>query len=198
MLQAWANRTRHWPPSDIVEKVVAMGAFVTPIGFKGSKHIHVEWRICFNTGETELVNNLNDTQIKLYMLLKLIAKDILKPKMKEITSYTMKNIVLWLAENNKSSLFHSESLFHWLHEGLDILRTAISTRQLPYYMIPERNLMATSEMSNEQKLLWGRNIKDIIEECPRILLRLDKFRKAVIGYPEPLLWYSKMRTELEM
>ncbi|KAH3864960.1 hypothetical protein DPMN_027993 [Dreissena polymorpha] len=45
MLQAWANRTRHWPPSNIVEKVVAMGAFVTPIGFKGSKHIHVEWRI---------------------------------------------------------------------------------------------------------------------------------------------------------
>ncbi|KAH3694399.1 hypothetical protein DPMN_081839 [Dreissena polymorpha] len=198
MLQAWANRTRHWPPSDIVEKVVAMGAFVTPIGFKGSKHIHVEWRICFNTGETELVNSLNDTHIKLYMLLKMIAKDILKPKMKEITSYTMKNIVLWLAKNNKSSLFHSESLFHWLHEGLDILRTAISTRQLPYYMIPERNLMATSGLSNEQQLLWGRTIKDMMEEGPRILLRLDKFRKAVIGYPEPLLWYSKMRTELEM
>ncbi|KAH3864959.1 hypothetical protein DPMN_027992 [Dreissena polymorpha] len=128
----------------------------------------------------------------------MIAKDILKPKMKEITSYTMKNIVLWLAENNKSSLFHSESLFHWLHEGLDILRTAISTKQLPYYMIPERNLMATTELSNEQQFLWGRTIKDMMEEGPRILLRLDKFRKAVIGYPEPLLWYSKMRTELEM
>ncbi|XP_052263834.1 uncharacterized protein LOC127866978 isoform X2 [Dreissena polymorpha] len=198
ILQTWANRTRHWPPSDIVEKVVAMGAFVTPIGFKRSEHNHVEWRICFNTGETELVNNLNDTQIKLYMLLKMIAKDILKPQKKEITSYTMKNIVLWLAENNKSSLFHSGSLFYWLHEGLDILRTAISTRQLPYYMIPKRNLMATSELNNEQQLLWGRTIQDMIEEGPRILLRLDKFRKAVIGYPEPLLWYSKMRTELEM
>ncbi|XP_052268139.1 uncharacterized protein LOC127869531 isoform X2 [Dreissena polymorpha] len=198
ILQTWANRTRHWPPSDIVEKVVAMGAFVTPIGFKRSEHNHVEWRICFNTGETELVNNLNDTQIKLYVLLKMIAKDILKPQKKEITSYTMKNIVLWLAENNQSSFFHSGSLFHWLHEGLDILRTAISTRQLPYYMIPERNLLAESELNTDQQLLWVRTIKDMIEEGPRILLRLNKFRQAIIGYPEPLLWYSKMRTEIEM
>ncbi|KAH3875993.1 hypothetical protein DPMN_039273 [Dreissena polymorpha] len=198
ILQTWANRTRHWPPSDIVEKVVAMGAFVTPIGFKRSEHNHVEWRICFNTGETELVNNLNDTQIKLYVLLKMIAKDILKPQKKEITSYTMKNIVLWLAENNQSSFFYSGSLFHWLHEGLDILRTAISTNQLPYYMIPERNLLAESELNTDQQLLWVRTIKDMIEEGPRILLRLNKFRQAIIGYPEPLLWYSKMRTEIEM
>ncbi|KAH3864947.1 hypothetical protein DPMN_027980 [Dreissena polymorpha] len=149
IMQTWANRTRHWPPSYIVEKVVAMGAFVTPIGYKGSEHSHVEWRICFNTAETELVNNLNDTQIKLYVLLKMIVKNILKPQKKEITSYTMKNIVLWLTENNQFSLFHSGSLFHWLHEGLDILRTAISTRQLHYYMIPERNLMETSELNNE-------------------------------------------------
>ncbi|KAH3864913.1 hypothetical protein DPMN_027946 [Dreissena polymorpha] len=128
----------------------------------------------------------------------MIAKDILKPQKKEITSYTMKNFVLWLAENNQSSLFHSESLFHWLHEGLDILRTAISTRHLHYYMIPERNLLATSDLSNEQQLLWVGTIKVIIEEGPRMLLRLPKFRKTINGYPQPFLWYSKMRTEMNM
>ncbi|KAH3875976.1 hypothetical protein DPMN_039255 [Dreissena polymorpha] len=110
----------------------------------------------------------------------------------------MKNIVLWLAENNQSSFFHSGSLFHWLHEGLDILRTAISTRQLHYYMIPERNLLAESELNTEQQLLWVRTITEMMEEGPRVLLRLNKFRQAIIGYPEPLLWYSKMRTEWEM
>ncbi|KAH3876037.1 uncharacterized protein LOC127870501 [Dreissena polymorpha] len=198
MLKTWANRTRHWSPSDIVEKVVAIGAFVTPIGSKGSEHNHVEWRICFNTGETELVNNLNDTQIKLYVLLKMIAKDILKPQKKEITSYTMKNIVLWLAENNQSSFFHSGSLFHWLREGLNNLRTSLSTKQLPYYMIPERNLLAESELNTDQQQLWVRTIADMMEEGPRMLLRLNKFRQAIIGYPEPLLWYSKMRVEMEI
>ncbi|KAH3864948.1 hypothetical protein DPMN_027981 [Dreissena polymorpha] len=38
----------------------------------------------------------------------------------------------------------------------------------------------------------------MMEEGPRILLRLKTFRQAIIGYPEPLLWYSKMRAEMEM
>ncbi|KAH3864967.1 hypothetical protein DPMN_028000 [Dreissena polymorpha] len=67
-----------------------------------------------------------------------------------------------------------------------------------YYMIPERNLIAASELSNEQQLLWVRIITDMMEEGPRLLLRLKTFRQAIVGYPEPLIWYSKMRTEMEM
>ncbi|KAH3788593.1 hypothetical protein DPMN_166738 [Dreissena polymorpha] len=201
ILNKWASRARHWPLPDIVEKVIAMGAFVTPIGFKGSANNHVEWRICFNTSETELVNNLNDTQVKIYVILKMIVNDVLKPQSKEITSYTLKNIVLWLAENNPQTLFHSGSFFHFLFEGLDILRTAISFRQLPYYMIPERNLMAERELDDEQQCVWVKSITDMINEGPRIIMRLKKISQAVMAricHPEPLLWYSRMRTELEM
>ncbi|KAH3868938.1 hypothetical protein DPMN_032093 [Dreissena polymorpha] len=80
ILQRWAARSRHWPPSNVVEKVVSMGAFLTPVGFTGSRNKNIEWRICFNTGETELMINLNDTQLKVYVLLKMIAKDLLKPR----------------------------------------------------------------------------------------------------------------------
>ncbi|KAH3788688.1 uncharacterized protein LOC127842251 isoform X1 [Dreissena polymorpha] len=198
ILQKWASRTRHWPSPNIVEKVIAMGAFVTPIGFKGSAHNHVEWRICFNTAETELLNNLNDTQVKIYIILKMIVNDVLKPKFKEITSYTLKNIVLWLAENNPQEWFHSGSLFHFLFEGLDRLRTALSDKQLPYYMIPERNLMAERELDVEQQGMWVRSITDMINEGPRIIMKLEKIGHAIECHPEPLLWYSRMRTELEM
>ncbi|KAH3874570.1 uncharacterized protein LOC127869249 [Dreissena polymorpha] len=198
ILQKWASRTRHWPPPSIVEKVIAMRAFVTPIGCKGSVYNHLEWRICFNTSETELVNNLNDTQIKVYVILKMIVNDVLKPQKKEITSYTLKNIVLWLAENNPQALFHAGSLFHWLHEGLDLLRTALSLRELPYYMIPERNLMAERELDDEQQRVFVSSITDMMEEGPHMLLRLNKIRQAIICHPEPLLWFSKMRTELEI
>ncbi|KAH3713067.1 hypothetical protein DPMN_072834 [Dreissena polymorpha] len=37
ILQNWAARSRHWPPPDIVAKVVSMGAFLTPVGFKEAK-----------------------------------------------------------------------------------------------------------------------------------------------------------------
>ncbi|KAH3875196.1 uncharacterized protein LOC127869369 isoform X2 [Dreissena polymorpha] len=131
ILQRWASRSRHWPPFNIVKKVVSMGAFLTPVGFKGSETKHFEWRICFNTSETELMINLNDAQIKLYVLLKMIGKDILKPRHKEITSYMLKNIVLWLAEKNPQSMFHEKSLFSWLRESLLELRTALSQKHLP-------------------------------------------------------------------
>ncbi|KAH3864907.1 uncharacterized protein LOC127866977 isoform X1 [Dreissena polymorpha] len=198
ILQNWAKRCRYWPPPDIVENVIVLGAFVNPIGFKGSEHYHVEWRICFNTGETELVNNLNDTQIKIYVLLKMIVKDILKPRKKVITSYILKNIVLWLAENNPQELFHSGSIFHWLKEGLISLRTAISSRQLPYYMIPERNLMAERDLVSGQQDELVKSLTCLIDEGPKILRRLKKIRQAIIGHKEPLLWYSKLRIEFEI
>ncbi|KAH3850095.1 hypothetical protein DPMN_092501 [Dreissena polymorpha] len=87
ILQRWAARPRHWPSPVIVQKVVSLGAYLTPVGCKNSEAKHMEWRICFNTGESELVNNLNDTQAKVYVILKMILKDLIKPHKKEIASY---------------------------------------------------------------------------------------------------------------
>ncbi|KAH3788694.1 hypothetical protein DPMN_166842 [Dreissena polymorpha] len=103
-----------------------------------------------------------------------------------------------MAENNPQTLFHSGSLFHFLFEGMDILRTAISVRQLPYYMMPERNLMAERELDVKQQCVWVKSITDMINEGPRIILRLKKISHAIEWHREPLLWYSRMRTELEM
>ncbi|KAH3875654.1 hypothetical protein DPMN_038927 [Dreissena polymorpha] len=198
ILQRWAERSRHWPSPSVVQNVVSMGACVTPVGFKESEYSHVEWRICFNTGEKELVFNLNDVQVKLYILLKMVKKDVLKPRNKEITSYTLKNIILWQAEKNLQSLFNERSLLHWLNKALCDLRTAINTQQLPYYMIPERNLMAASGLVSERQSEFVAKLTDMINEGPRVILRLQKLRKAIVAHPEPLLWYSRKRIELEL
>ncbi|XP_052267813.1 uncharacterized protein LOC127869346 isoform X3 [Dreissena polymorpha] len=198
ILSRWAERTRHWPSPDIVRKVVTMGSFVTPVGFKGSEYHHVEWRICFNTGENELMSSLNNTQVYIYVLLKMVVKDVLKPVKKEITSYTVKNIVLWLAENNPQAQFNESSLFYWLREGLEKLRTAILKIELPYYMIPERNLMAACGLDEGQKCTWVNTITDMMNEGSNALLRLPRIRKAIISHPEPLMWYNKKRVEMEL
>ncbi|XP_052223806.1 uncharacterized protein LOC127839464 isoform X1 [Dreissena polymorpha] len=198
ILTRWAARHRYWPSPDVVREVVSLGAFVSPVGVKGSDYEHVEWRMFFNTGENVLINNLNDTQVKLYVLLKMVKKDVLQPQKKEVTSFTVKNIVLWIAENNPHTLFHKRSLFHWLHEGLYALRVAIDTKELPYYMIPGRNLMAACALDHEQKRSWIATIDEMMTEGPRMILRLPKIRQAIIAHPEPLRWYSGRRIETEM
>ncbi|XP_052285002.1 uncharacterized protein LOC127881290 [Dreissena polymorpha] len=198
ILTRWAARPRNWPTPDIVQEVVSVGAVVTPVGLKGSDYEHVEWRLCFNAGENVLVNNLTDTMVKVYVLLKMVKQDVLKPRKKEVTSFTVKNIVLWIAENNPQSLLHERSLLHWLHEGLYALRVAIDTKELPYYMIPERNLMAACALEHEQKLSWIATINDMIEEGPIMILRLPQIRRALIAHTEPLRWYSGRKIEMEM
>ncbi|KAH3865245.1 hypothetical protein DPMN_028284 [Dreissena polymorpha] len=198
ILSKWAARPRHWPPQEAVQRVVSLGAVLTPVGFKGSKYQHVEWRVCFNAGEIELISNLNDTQTKLYVLLKMIKNDVLHPRKKEVSSYTLKNIVLWMAENNPQASFHKKSILQWLHEALDALRVALITLELPYYMIPERNLMATSGLDEEQQRTWISTITDMLHEGPRVILRLPKIRQCIVAHPEPFRWYSGMRIELEM
>ncbi|XP_052267858.1 uncharacterized protein LOC127869379 isoform X2 [Dreissena polymorpha] len=198
ILLRWAERSRHWPPPDIVHKVVTMGAFVVPVGFKGSDYQHLEWRIGFNTGENELMRSLNNTQVYIYILLKMAVKDILKPGKKEISSYTVKNIVLWLAENNPQAQFNESSLLYWLREGLDQLRTAILKIQLSYYMIPERNLMEACGLDEEQKRIWVNTITDMMNECLNTLLRLPRIRKAKLSHPKLLMWYNKKIVELEL
>ncbi|KAH3694300.1 uncharacterized protein LOC127862994 [Dreissena polymorpha] len=126
ILKRWAERPRHWPPSNVVQKVVSFGSVVTPVGFKGSENSFLEWRICFNVGEIELVSNLNDTQAKLYVILKMILKEVVKPNKKEITSFVLKNIIFWQAENNSLDLFQKRNLIHWLHDALGTHRTVIS------------------------------------------------------------------------
>ncbi|KAH3850332.1 hypothetical protein DPMN_092741 [Dreissena polymorpha] len=198
ILQRWAERPRHWPSPDVVLKVVSLGSFVTPNGLKKSEYKYLEWRICFNIGETELVNNLNGTQAKLYVILKMIVKEVLKPTNKEITSFVLKNIILWQAESNSPAMFQERNLIHWLHDALGTLRTVIASTQLPYYMIPERNLMADCGLHDEQQHKWVTDVTAMIEEGPRAILRLPKIRQAIICHPEPLLWFSRRRMELEM
>ncbi|KAH3865162.1 uncharacterized protein LOC127869735 [Dreissena polymorpha] len=198
ILSKWAARPRHWPPPEAVQRVVSLGAFLTPVGFKGSEYQHVEWRVCFNAGEIELISNLNDTQTKLYVVLKMIKNDVLHPRKKEVSSYTLKNIVLWMAENNPQASFHKKSLLQWLHEALDALRVALITLELPYYMIPERNLMATSGLDEEQQRTWISTITDMLNEGPRVILRLPKIRQCIVAHPEPLRWYSGRRIEVEL
>lgn len=139
---AWASLPRKydWPPPAVIQKVCESQAFVVATGCNGSMFQKHEWRICFNIGEQLLVESLTDVQIKVYVLFKMVLKDIIKPEENDLSSFMIKNIVFWMAELNPQLLFTEESLVQWLFYGLRMLVKCLQINTLPYYMIPSRNL----------------------------------------------------------
>ncbi|KAH3741933.1 hypothetical protein DPMN_048663 [Dreissena polymorpha] len=128
----------------------------------------------------------------------MILKDVLRPRKKEVTSYVIKNIVLWQAERNPQNSFDTRSFFHWLQNGLRELKNAIVTQQLSYYMIPERNLMAACGLQDKQQRQWVAAISEMMDDGPWVIMRLPRIRQAILASPEPMLWFIKKRMELEM
>ncbi|KAH3825221.1 hypothetical protein DPMN_127095 [Dreissena polymorpha] len=115
----------------------------------------------------------------------------MKPNNKEITSFVLKSFILWQDENSPHTMIHARSLFLWLHDVLRGLMTLIEKNQLSYYMIPERHVMASCGLNDLLQSKWIPYITGMMEEGPRIKLRLGNILKASVEYPEPMLWLSK-------
>lgn len=203
-LKIWSRRRRQfkWPPADIIEDIVSGHGQVVPKGCDGSDTQFQDWRMCFIDSELKLVRSLNNTQIKLYILLKRVAKQVPNAVGQKVTSYMVKNVCFWIAEFLPAEIFKESNLVPLLIYSLRFLKCCICDRNfLPYYMIPERNLLAGRfQLQERQKLsIW---LTDLILEGPRLTLRCPKIREAmtsiIFGTPEQLIAYSRTRDELEI
>lgn len=180
ILSEWISRPRKfsWPSSDLIKDVMNQEAQLVPVGSKISDCRDLEWRICFIPGEMKLTHGLNQTQYKIYILLKMINKSILKPICSEMSSYIMKNIVYWLVEEYPDEMFTLDTLFDTLMIALTFLRHAIKDNCCPYYMLPDRNLLSgpLSPMDIE-------NLTSILDtlknEGPSLFLRCHKLKDAL-------------------
>lgn len=201
-LQVWSNRRRqyHWPPADIIEDISKGHGQIVPIGCHGSDSQFQEWRICFIDSELKLLISLNCTQIKLYILLKLVAKTVLKDVSPNVTSYILKNVCFWMAELLPAEIFREDKLAPLLLFSLKFLHCCINLNCLPYYMIPERNLLAGKFKISEKRKLSSL-ISQLLSEGPCLIQRCPKIRDAlyvIYGKPELLSAYSMRRNELEI
>lgn len=202
LLQTWSLRIRKydWPPPEVIETIKNMPAYAVPVGCPGSIYQNHEWRICFNIGEMKLVESLTDLQIKLYVLLKMILKEVIRPKQKELSSFMMKNIVFWMSELNHKVLFTDESLVQWLFHALHLLEKSMELNFLPYYMIPERNLF-TGKFKDKKRIQLLVKISFIRRSGPRILSRCIRLSRGLscLRIDSGLFFdFSERRNEIEM
>jgi hypothetical protein len=66
-----------------------------PVGNSYSADKYLEWRLSYTEAELNLVRNLSHGDLKVYIFLKVVARSIFKPVCNEMTSYLMKNVILW-------------------------------------------------------------------------------------------------------
>lgn len=173
ILHEWfiRHRPHGWPSLQDRVEILRFGANLCPVGCKEDELHDQQWRLCFNLGEIKLVECMNDVQTKVYITLKMMLKQILNPENKELTSYTMKNIVFWLCEMHPQNAFSPETLMLWVRKALRMLRKSIEINRLPYYMIPARNLLKPLTADRKQMLIT--NISKIIAD-PLVVFRCKK------------------------
>jgi len=201
VLEKWMGRERHheWPPRALQRKIFTMIGYVVPVGHKLSENKNIEWRISYTTAEKKLVGSLNDVQVKLYVVLKFVQRDRLKPVCQNFTSYMVKNLVFWVLEETPMGDLTPETLVDRILTAFRHLKQFLENKFLPCYIIPERNLFDGRMNEVECALLLG-EVDKIIDEGYEFLLKHHKLSLSMqltFSYPDIARGYEQWLVEIE-
>ena len=200
ILLKWASRPRKydWPPLSLRQTISHMNGNLVAKGMKGSETEHLEWRYCFNEIESLILESLNDTQTKLYMMLKIINRDVIQKHVFSVSSFILKNIVFWLAETFEQHMFRPETLFTWIVRSLLLLKRAVQLNYLPYYMIPERNLLP-EKVKEFERLPLIQTLSDILKSGPGVFYTCDSIKRYdCLNLKELKLLRQKFKKEVHL
>ncbi|XP_060578425.1 uncharacterized protein LOC132735487 isoform X1 [Ruditapes philippinarum] len=162
-----------WPTHEMRRSAARTGCFVVPTGSKVSLYPELEWRISTSLAERCLMFDLNITQIRCFVLMKMILKSFLNPRGEiNVSSFMCKTVLLHCIESTESSTWKDNNLFTCLTYCLLELHSCVQNDHLSHFIIHENNLMV-GQLTNETKLLLSKNISDFIESDGQMLLRID-------------------------
>ena len=141
----WLLRTRihGWPSEELIKQCKYLGFFVVSACHPASDEKQFQWRISFSHQERLLVTQFNSVQLKCYILLKIIKKELIKHYIKEdtLTSYHLKTCMLYILENTPSELWVPENLVGCLIMCLRQIHLWIRDEKIPNYFIPGENML---------------------------------------------------------
>ena len=141
----WLSRKRihGWPSKELIKKCNSLGFILVSACHPASDEKQFQWRISFSHQERLLVTQFNSVQLKCYILLKIIKKELIKQYIKEdtLTSYHLKTCMLYILENTPSELWVPENLVGCLIMCLRQIHLWIRDEKIPNYFIPEENML---------------------------------------------------------
>ncbi|XP_045181416.2 uncharacterized protein LOC123540445 [Mercenaria mercenaria] len=172
--KGWIERQGigNWPTPYMKRYAVSNGCFVVGVVSKVSAYTDMEWRISTSLAERCLMYNLNITQLRCYVLMKMLVKTSLNPLGENnMSSFMCKTVLLHCIENTETNTWQEHNLLMCLTYCLLELSSCVRSdhSDCPHFIIPENNLMA-GQFSAEVKHLLLERISGLIQSDVNALL----------------------------
>ncbi|KAL3860138.1 hypothetical protein ACJMK2_010303 [Sinanodonta woodiana] len=179
MALEWIKRKRNhnWPSQETIAVIQQSGTLLVPVGQPISPEGHLEWRISLSYGEKILVWQFSSTQYKCYVLLKMINKYFIQPKVGDnmLTSYHCKTCMFYLIESTPATLWQPQNLLTCIELCLKKLRTWVEEGNCPNYFIPEENMFMGKVYGHIQSNL-ANVLHDLIRQNGKYLTGIPIFK----------------------
>ncbi|KAH3784211.1 hypothetical protein DPMN_162163 [Dreissena polymorpha] len=142
---AYVENTTHWDPRQHLGSI-------TVRTFDNSHELY--WRLSTSLMERLLMFDLSMTQIKVYVIMKIIRKEFFKPFVGDrLSTFHMKTTLLYCVEMSPPCIWKDENLIQCLKFCLTTLRRWLKVRYCPHYTTVNVNLFAGKLRWNEFPVL---------------------------------------------
>ncbi|XP_045194229.2 uncharacterized protein LOC123549857 [Mercenaria mercenaria] len=161
-----------WPTQKMKRYCENTGCLIVPVSSKSSQYEELEWRISTSLAERCLMFNLNITQMRCYILMKMILKTFITPQCNgALSSFMCKTVLLHCIQSTHSNNWRPPNLLACLTCCLTVLEKFVRQINCPHFIIPENNLMAGRiSPYNKHKIL--EILRNIIRSEGSVLLEI--------------------------
>ncbi|XP_053389546.1 uncharacterized protein LOC128552525 [Mercenaria mercenaria] len=161
-----------WPTEDMKRYCETTGCLVVPVSSKNGQNEQLEWRISTSQAERCLMFSLNITQLRCYILMKMILKTSINPHCDGVlSSFMCKTVLFHCIQNTRSNNWVQSNLLECLMCCLTVLQNFVRQENCPHFVIPKNNLMA-GRISPHNKLKILEILQKIIQSKGSALLEI--------------------------
>ncbi|XP_053402784.1 uncharacterized protein LOC123550131 [Mercenaria mercenaria] len=143
--RAWLHQveTNIWPTAAMKRYAKTTACFVVGVGSKASENAAFEWRISTSLAERCLIFSLNITQIRCYILMKMILKIYINiDNESHISSFICKTVLFHCIASKPYNIWKECNILNCLSLCILTLNQCILCGTCPHFIDHENNLMA--------------------------------------------------------
>ncbi|KAH3829783.1 hypothetical protein DPMN_103011 [Dreissena polymorpha] len=187
----------HWPKQAIIKKAKECGVFLMSPGNLGNRtqydkfiqiaymtikydaeFVDIQWRISTNMIERLLMFDINMVQMRAYVIIKMIRKEMLKPLVDDrLCTFHLKTALLFTVEQFPEHVWGDNNLVQCVLYCLNTLRRFMRRRYCPHYTISSVNLFEGKLEFKDFDLLQ----KELTKIIDMNLTCIDKLRMDNVG-----------------
>ena len=167
-----SHRNDKWPGQEFKIKSERRGCYVVPVSSNKDLRNEYEWRISTCLSERDMMLDINETQMRCYILMKILLKtnNIFNDV---ISSYVCKNTLFHCIQDTDAAFWTPAKLVSCLNRTLELLYNFVKERNCPHFIIPGNNLLLNKITTEKQQSSILETIQQIIERSRTVFLEVS-------------------------